>query len=158
MDDPVENGVQNGVSDDHTGEHGSGGMDRGEEQEKQVKPEKVVKKIRVTYEEYRTIANLLILHLRQLEEASEGSSHDHNMMSCVDHMIPHVGEEGTRQGDLVNWYLGEIEGEIDSVEMLAEKKVLVEKVIERLVQHVSCHRGHVILCHMTCLVLTVICL
>lgn len=37
----------------------------------------------------------------------------------------------------MNWYLGEIEGDIDSVEMLAEKKVLVEKVIERLVRHVS---------------------
>ena len=48
-----------------------------------------------------------------------------------------AGEEGARQGELVNWYLGEIEGDIDSVEMLAEKKVLVEKVIERLVQHVS---------------------
>lgn len=45
--------------------------------------------------------------------------------------------EGTRQGKLVNWYLDEIEGDIDSVEMLAEKKVLVEKVIERLVHHVS---------------------
>ena len=45
--------------------------------------------------------------------------------------------EGTRQGELVNWYLGEIEGDIDSVEMLAEKKVLVEKVVERLIHHVS---------------------
>ena len=41
-----------------------------------------------------------------------------------------------RQGQLVNWYLSEIEGDIDSVEMLAEKKVLVEKVIERLIHHV----------------------
>ena len=52
-----------------------------------------------------------------------------------DHVI--VTGEGTRQGKLVNWYLGEIEGDIDSVEMLAEKKVLVEKVIERLIHHVS---------------------
>ena len=48
-----------------------------------------------------------------------------------------TGEEGCRQGQLVNWYLGEIEDDIDSVEMLAEKKVLVEKVIERLIHHVS---------------------
>ena len=46
-------------------------------------------------------------------------------------------EGGTRRGDLVNWYLHEMEGEIDSVEELAERKVLVEKVIDRLVQHVS---------------------
>ena len=42
-----------------------------------------------------------------------------------------------RQSDLVNWYLAEIEEDIDSMDALAEKKVLVEKVIERLVQHVS---------------------
>lgn len=73
LEDPVENGVTNGVSGDPPppGENGDGGTDHGEGQEKQVKPEKVVKKIRVTYEEYRTIANLLILHLRQSEEASE---------------------------------------------------------------------------------------
>ncbi len=48
------------------------------------------------------------------------------------------GEGGVRQGELVNWYLSEVaEGEIESMEELAEKKVLVEKVIERLVQHVS---------------------
>ena len=42
-----------------------------EQPDKLVVPEKPAKKIRVTYEEYRTIANLLILHLRQVEEISE---------------------------------------------------------------------------------------
>lgn len=58
--------------------NGVGGEGREEEEEereeqpdKLVKPEKPAKKIRVTYEEYRTIANLLILHLRQVEETSE---------------------------------------------------------------------------------------
>ena len=70
LDEPVGNGV-NGVNGDHPGENGVT-EDRGGEQEKQVQPEKTAKKIRVTYEEYRTISNLLILHLRQLEESSEG--------------------------------------------------------------------------------------
>ncbi|CAI8051163.1 DNA replication licensing factor MCM6 (Fragment) [Geodia barretti] len=120
LDEPVENGVNgevNGVSEDPPRENGVI-EDDGREQEKQVEPEKSAKKIRVTYEEYRTIANLLILHLRQLEESSEEEE-----------------GEGIRQGQLVNWYLSEIEGDIDSVEMLAEKKVLVEKVIERLIHH-----------------------
>ena len=50
------------------------GEENGEKEEqpdKLVVPEKPAKKIRVTYEEYRTIANLLILHLRQVEEISE---------------------------------------------------------------------------------------
>lgn len=39
-----------------------------------VAPEKSAstRKIRVTYEEYKSISNLLILHLRQIEETSAG--------------------------------------------------------------------------------------
>lgn len=48
-----------------------------------------------------------------------------------------VDSSGVRQGDLVNWYLKEVEHDIESLEELAEKKVLVEKVIDRLVNHVS---------------------
>ena len=52
--------------------------------------------------------------------------------------FPTLSEEGgVRQGDLVNWYLKEIEGEIETVQELTDKKLLVEKVIDRLVHHVS---------------------
>ena len=71
LDDPVPNGVNgevNGVTDEHPSENG---VTEDGEQEQPVQPEKVAKKIRVTYEEYKTIANLLILHLRSLEESSE---------------------------------------------------------------------------------------
>ena len=74
MEEPVENGINNGVNgvaDEYPPENGDVTADHREEKEKQVQPEKVTKKIRVTYEEYRTIANLLILHLRQLEESAE---------------------------------------------------------------------------------------
>ena len=39
-----------------------------------VSPQKPMstRKIRVTYEEYKTISNLLILHLRQCEESAPG--------------------------------------------------------------------------------------
>ena len=46
-------------------------------------------------------------------------------------------EEGVRLEDLVNWYLKEVEAEIESVQELTDKKLLVEKVIDRLVSHVS---------------------
>jgi len=49
----------------------------------------------------------------------------------------HTEEGGMRRGELVNWYLKEVEVDIETIEELAEKKVLVEKVIDRLVQHVS---------------------
>ena len=67
------NGV-NGVTNEHPHENGNGvnGDEKQEKPVEPVEPGKVSKKIRVTYEEYRTIANLLILHLRQLEESPEG--------------------------------------------------------------------------------------
>lgn len=52
-------------------------------------------------------------------------------------VIPPTESGGVRQSELVNWYLKEVEEEIESVEELSEKKLLVEKIIERLVQHVS---------------------
>ena len=43
-----------------------------------------------------------------------------------------------KRGELVNWYLKEVEADIETIEELAEKNVLVEKVIDRQVsQHVS---------------------
>lgn len=38
---------------------------------------------------------------------------------------------------MVNWYLKEIESEIDSEEDLVNKKGLIEKVLHRLVHYVS---------------------
>ena len=52
-----------------------------------------------------------------------------------------LGEGGARQSKLVNWYLKEIEAELDSIEEVKTKKVLVEKIIERLVQRVSVEGG-----------------
>ena len=49
--------------------------------DKLVVAEKPAKKIRVTYEEYRTIANLLILHLRQVVETLEEG--------LIHHITPH---------------------------------------------------------------------
>lgn len=49
-------------------------------------------------------------------------------------------ETGVRQTDLVNWYLKEMEHEIESEAELVEKKNLVEKVIHKLVHMVGCVR------------------
>lgn len=37
----------------------------------------------------------------------------------------------------MNWYLKELSEDIETVSELTERKLLVEKVIERLVHHVS---------------------
>jgi len=53
-------------------------------------PAPPTKTARITYEEYKTIANMLIWQLQQSEE--EGS--------------------GMRRSDIVNWYIKEVEGQL----------------------------------------------
>ncbi len=48
-----------------------------------------------------------------------------------------LGDEGVRKQDLVNWYLGEMQEEIASLDELAEVKLKVEKIIDKLVHQVS---------------------
>ncbi|XP_037642653.1 DNA replication licensing factor MCM6 [Sebastes umbrosus] len=71
--------------------------------------------LRLSFPEYRRISNLLVLHLRRAEEAEE--------------------EEELKKSAVVNWYLKEIESEIDSEEELVNKKGLIEKVLHRLVHY-----------------------
>lgn len=50
--------------------------------------------------------------------------------------LQHSEDDEMRRSDIINWYLKEIEGDIESVEELADKKALVEKIIDRLMHHV----------------------
>uniref|UniRef100_A0A8C8K0Q4 DNA replication licensing factor MCM6 n=1 Tax=Oncorhynchus tshawytscha TaxID=74940 RepID=A0A8C8K0Q4_ONCTS len=67
--------------------------------------------LRLTFPEYRRISNLLVLHLRRAEE------------------------EELKKSAVINWYLKEMESEIDSEEELIHKKSLIEKVLHRLVHY-----------------------
>lgn len=44
---------------------------------------------------------------------------------------------GLKRSDVVAWYLEQVQDVIESEEELLEKKALVEKVIDRLIYHVS---------------------
>jgi len=44
---------------------------------------------------------------------------------------------GLRRSNLISWYLGEMESEIESEAELIEKKNVLEKVLDRLIHHVS---------------------
>ena len=71
------------------------------------------KKLTVSYEEYKQIANLLVMRLRQEEDKE--------------------GELGLTHSQLTDWYLGEIEADIESIEQLTEKKNLLDLVLTRLI-------------------------
>lgn len=48
-----------------------------------------------------------------------------------------TGESGVKRMDLVDWYLEANEADMETIDEVREKRLLVERVIERLVQHVS---------------------
>ena len=52
-------------------------------------------------------------------------------------VLPTDADNGIRRSELVDWYLKEMESEIETEAELIEKKMLCEKVIYRLVHHVS---------------------
>uniref|UniRef100_A0A8C6A5F0 DNA replication licensing factor MCM6 n=1 Tax=Marmota marmota marmota TaxID=9994 RepID=A0A8C6A5F0_MARMA len=76
--------------------------------------------LRLGFSEYCRISNLIVLHLRKMEEEED--------------------ESALKRSELVNWYLKEIESEIDSEEELINKKRIIEKVIHRLT-----HYDHVLI-------------
>uniref|UniRef100_A0AAX7V7W2 DNA replication licensing factor MCM6 n=1 Tax=Astatotilapia calliptera TaxID=8154 RepID=A0AAX7V7W2_ASTCA len=115
-----EGNVPNGVNGNVDGVIGltnginghAGGVNGHGEPGSQSKPS-----LRLSFAEYKRISNLLVLHLRRAEDAEE--------------------EEDLKKSAVVNWYLKEIESEIDSEEELINRKGLIEKVIHRLVHYVS---------------------
>lgn len=74
------------------------------------------RKVTLSYEKYRRIANTLILFMRQEEDK------------------PTESETGIRRMDVVNWYLKENEKDIDSAAELEEHTFLIGKIIDRLVK------------------------
>ena len=67
------------------------------------------------------MANLFILHMRREEDRREAADED----------------PGIRQSQLVNWYLNEIQDEIEGEEELIRKRLIVERVIRHLVEKVN---------------------
>ncbi|XP_015909008.1 DNA replication licensing factor MCM6 [Parasteatoda tepidariorum] len=75
-------------------------------------------KLTLSFEEYKSLSNVLITCLQKEES------------KCDD-----TDFEGMRKSQLVNWYLKEIENDIETENELIQKKLLVEKVIDRLIHH-----------------------
>lgn len=98
-------GIPNGING-----HADGGDGHADVEMKDVtaKPS-----LRLNFAEYKRISNLLVLQLRKLEDE----------------------ELSQKKSDLLNWYLKEIEAEIDSEEELVNRKTIIEKVIHRLVHY-----------------------
>lgn len=80
------------------------------------------KKLTLSFEDYRNLSNMLVLHMRAEENRMDTGESD---------------SEGVRQSELVTWYLEQIGDDIENEDELIERKTLIEKVIERLINHDS---------------------
>lgn len=106
----VPNGVNGAVNGEVNGhEHTNGINGHG------VNGETTKPSLRLSFAEYKRISNLLVLHLRRAEEDED--------------------EAALKKSEVVNWYLKEIESDIDSEMELISKKTMIEKVIYRLVHY-----------------------
>ena len=73
--------------------------------------------LRISFEEYKKISNMLILHMRDYEEKNRDD-----------------GEGALRKAALVDWYIGQVEGELQSEQDMIGRINMTEKVIDRLVK------------------------
>ncbi|XP_063174477.1 DNA replication licensing factor MCM6 [Candoia aspera] len=90
----------------------NGISDHADDSSKDVAPKA---SLRLSFPEYRRISNLIVMHLRRSEEENDDAA--------------------LKKTELINWYLKEIESEIDSEEELINKKKVIERVIHRLTHY-----------------------
>ncbi|KAF2879667.1 hypothetical protein ILUMI_26505 [Ignelater luminosus] len=76
------------------------------------------KKLVLSFEEYKTLSNMIVVHMRREESRMEEEN-----------------QEGIRRSNVVEWYLNLVADQVESEDELIEKKELIEKVIDRLIYH-----------------------
>lgn len=81
------------------------------------------KKLTLSFEDYKTISNMVVLHMRVLENNAESDDSE---------------SDGIRRSDIISWYLETVVADqIETEEELIERKTLIEKIVDRLIYHVS---------------------
>jgi len=78
--------------------------------------------VKLSYDEYKRISNMLVYYIRKKEEDVDVDSEQ---------------TTGIHKSELVAWYLNEIEAQIENEEQLIEQNILIEKIIHRLIHYVS---------------------
>ncbi|KAJ6648319.1 DNA replication licensing factor Mcm6 [Pseudolycoriella hygida] len=107
----VDEGEVNGSGDVHM---------NGENHDGSSQPALARKKLTLSFEDYKNLSNMLVLHIRNEESRLEEES---------------MERDGIRRSDLVSWYLEQVIDQMESEDELIERKTLIEKVIDRLRTH-----------------------
>lgn len=78
--------------------------------------------MKLSYDEYKRISNMLVYYIRKKEEEIDTESEDFG---------------GVHKSELVGWYLNEIESQIENEQQLNEQSSLIEKILHRLINYVK---------------------
>ncbi|VDK53845.1 unnamed protein product [Anisakis simplex] len=81
------------------------------------KPKIDTSKLKIKFEEYKNISEMLVCHIRRLED-DKAESADY---------------EGVRHSELVQWYLEMLEESVETEEELLMQQAIIERVIKRLI-------------------------
>lgn len=98
------------------------------------------KKVSMSFEEYKKISDLLILHIKSVEEREEEEG---TFSKCLNVFTFYFGFKlklclkfyagrGIKRSELVLWYLDQIQDDIETEDDLLTQKALVAKIIDRL--------------------------
>ncbi|CAF0897763.1 unnamed protein product [Brachionus calyciflorus] len=98
-------------------QEGSEQMDTSVNQEPQTDKKQTMK---LSYDEYKRISNMLVYFIRKKEEEIDTESEEFN---------------GVHKSELIAWYLNEIESQIENEQQLNEQSNLIEKILHRLINY-----------------------
>lgn len=90
-----------------------------EESEQQTNEE-----MKVSVDDYKRFTNMMVYQLRRLDEEQEAESQANGTT---------IEMPGVKRRDLINWILEQLSDEINSLDELARKKAMMDKIIDRLV-------------------------
>ncbi|EYB87267.1 hypothetical protein Y032_0266g725 [Ancylostoma ceylanicum] len=112
LDDDFESETVMEQDEDKENEADSMETDDGDGKRTKIDPSK----LKITFEKYKRLADMLVLHMRSDEEGVDEEEY-----------------EGVRQDSLIDWYLEMIEGDLESEEDLNIQRTICQRVIRRLV-------------------------
>lgn len=99
---------------------GEGQMDTQENTDDKDGEKTTKTNVKLSYDEYKRISNMLVYYIRKKEEEVDTESAEFT---------------GIHKSELAAWYLNEIEGQIENEDQLNEQNTLIEKIIHRLIHY-----------------------
>jgi DNA replication licensing factor MCM6 len=83
--------------------------------------------VKLSYDEYKRISNMLVYFIRKKEDEMDAAA--------VATDSEQIG--GVRKNQVIEWYLSEIESQIENEQQLEEQTLLIEKILNRLINYDS---------------------